>query len=87
MVEPVKLTPDERLTIEALAAQAGLDVSDVVDLMRTVARQEIASLAGLALRRLQDEQFTRSFEHNTATDAAKEVMGHLWGEVLSEYGG
>lgn len=54
--------------------------------VREIVRQEIASLAGKAMRRLQDENFSRSFERNTATDAAKDVMGHFWGEVLAEYG-
>lgn len=56
------------------------------DEVRAIVREEIASLAGLAMRRLQDEHFTRSFERNMATDAAKEVAGHLWAEVLAEYG-
>lgn len=50
-------------------------------------RDEIASLAGKALRRTQDESFTRSFERNVATDAAQAVMAHFWGEILAEYGG
>lgn len=57
--------------------------------VREIVKEEvdaaIASLAGLALRRLQDVQFTRSFERNAASDAAREVFGHLWGEVLSDY--
>lgn len=57
------------------------------DEVREIVRQEIASLAGLAMRRLQDEHFTRSMERNLATDAAQQVVGHLWGEVLAEYGG
>lgn len=55
--------------------------------VRQIVREEIASLAGKAMRRLQDENFTRSFERNAATDAAKDVIGHFWGEVLAEYGG
>lgn len=54
--------------------------------VRAIVREEIASLAGLALRRLQDERFTRSIEGNMAAMKAKEVIGHFWGEVLSEYG-
>lgn len=54
--------------------------------VREIVREEIASLAGKAMRRLQDENFSRSFERNMATDAAKDVMGHFWGEVLAEYG-
>jgi dephospho-CoA kinase len=60
--------------------------SAVEEVAHEIVREEIASLAGKALRRLQDENFTRSFEHNAATDAAKEVIGHFWGEVLAEYG-
>lgn len=64
-------------------------MSDVVTeaQVRAIVREEIASLAGKALRRLQDEAFSRSFTRNEATDAAKAVLGHFWGEVLSEYGG
>ena len=54
--------------------------------VRAIVHQEIASLAGLALRRLQDENFTRSIEGNIAAMKAKDVIGHFWGEVLSEYG-
>ncbi len=54
--------------------------------VRAIAKDEIASLAGKALRRTQDEAFTRSFTRNEATDAAQAVLAHFWGEVLSEYG-
>lgn len=64
----------------------GPQYEPVEDVIRKVVREEIASLAGLAMRRLQDEQFSRSFERNMATDAAKDVVGHLWAEVLAEYG-
>jgi len=60
------------------------EVSD--DEITHAVRKEIASVAGLALRRLQDENFTRSIEGNAAAAAAKQVVGHLWGEVLAEYG-
>jgi hypothetical protein len=56
------------------------------DEVRAIVRQEIASLAGKALRRTQDESFTRSPIHNEAQAAANQVMAHFWGEVLSEYG-
>ncbi len=55
--------------------------------VRAIIYEEIASLAGLALRRLQDENYTRSIEGNIAAMKAREVMGHFWGEVLAEYGG
>lgn len=54
--------------------------------VRAVVKEEIASLAGKALRRTQDEAFSRSFTRNEATDAAQAVLAHFWGEVLSEYG-
>ena len=55
--------------------------------VRSIVRSEIASLAGKAMRRLQDDRPTRSFTRNEATDAAQAVLGHFWGEVLAEYGG
>ena len=69
---------------------SGLQSSDQQQLekrMREIAREEIASLAGKALRRTQDRSYTRSFERNAAIDAANEEAAQFWGEVLAEYGG
>jgi hypothetical protein len=71
--------PDLNATEAARAEALEARVHEIV-------REEIASLAGLALRRLQDENFTRSIQGNMAAMKAKEVIGHFWGEVLSEYG-
>ena len=65
-----------------------LDYQDVpIDEMdshiREIAREEIASLAGMMLRRLQDEGPTRSFERNFAV----EIQTKLWGEALRDFGG
>lgn len=51
--------------------------------LRRIAREEIASLAGLMLRRLQDMGPTRSPERNMAV----EISTELWGEVLRDFGG
>lgn len=50
--------------------------------MRQIARDEVASLAGLMLRRLQDEGPTRSMERNATVD----ILQRLWGEALRDFG-
>jgi hypothetical protein len=55
--------------------------------VRAIVREEIASLAGKALRRTQDMDFTRLGEHNMMVEVANREMAQFWGEVLSEYGG
>lgn len=54
--------------------------------VRKIVREEIASLAGKALRRTQDRNYTRSTERNMAIDVANDELAEFWGEVLSEYG-
>lgn len=54
--------------------------------VRAIVREEIASLAGKALRRSQDRSYTRNPERNIAVDVANEEMAEFWGEVLAEYG-
>lgn len=54
--------------------------------MRAIARDEIARLAGKALRRTQDRDYTRSNERNMAIDIVNNEAAQFWGEVLSEYG-
>jgi len=56
------------------------------DEVRAVVRGEIASLAGKALRRTQDREYTRVGERNMMVDIANEQMAQLWAEVLAEYG-
>jgi hypothetical protein len=53
--------------------------------VRAIVREEIASLAGKALRRTQDLEFSRSPERNLALEVANEQAAQLWGEVLAEY--
>ena len=55
-------------------------------MIRQVVHEEIASLAGKALRRTQDLEFTRSPDRNLAMEVANEQMAQFWGEVLAEYG-
>ena len=51
--------------------------------VRRIAREEIASLAGMMLSRLQHEAPTRSIERNLTVEL---LMG-LWGEALSDFSG
>jgi len=85
-VEPVEFSPEELQVLKELTREAGVGPT-MTALIRTIARHEIASLAGLALRRTQDRQFTRSPERNLAMDVANEEAAQFWGEVLAEYGG
>lgn len=54
--------------------------------VQEVVREEIASLAGKALRRTQDRNYTRSNERNMAIDIVNDEAAQFWGEVLAEYG-
>jgi hypothetical protein len=63
------------------------EASAVEALARRVAREEIASLAGLVLRRLQDDRPTRSFERNAAEDVLDDHLSRIFGEVLADFGG
>ena len=54
---------------------------------REIAREEIASLAGLVLRRAQEEHPTRSFERNMADEAFQDRMTSIFGEVLADFSG
>jgi len=54
--------------------------------VRAIVRDEIASLAGKALRRTQDQDFTRSPERNMMVEIANREMAQFWAEVLAEYG-
>lgn len=50
--------------------------------IREIAREEIVSLAGFMLRRLQDYGLTRSNERNRAI----QILNELWGEALRDFG-
>jgi len=92
-VEPVTLTQDEVVVLKSLARSMGQPVP-TVELVedegfdartRKIVREEIASLAGLALRRTQDQELSRSPDRNTMTEIANREAAQFWGEVLSEY--
>lgn len=84
-IEDAKLTENERDVIDALGVLAGSS-PELTDVIRRIVREEIASLAGKALRRTQDRNYTRNPERNLAIDVANEEMAEFWGEILSEYG-
>jgi len=70
------------LPASEMTATAGVE-----SVVRPIARQEVASLCGLVLRRLQDEHPTRSAEHNVAVDAVHAELSRIFGELLAEFGG
>jgi ethanolamine utilization protein EutQ (cupin superfamily) len=54
--------------------------------VRRIAREEIASLSGLVLRRLQEDHFTRSIERNAAEEVVDERLSQIFGEALRDFG-
>jgi acetyl-CoA carboxylase alpha subunit len=58
--------------------------------IRSIARDEshktMAALAGLVLRRLQEDPLSRDPDRNTAHDVVDRVFSEIFGEVLQEYG-
>jgi len=93
-VEPVTLTQDEVEVLKSLARSMGQPVPMSAELVedegfdartRKIIREEIASLAGKALRRTQDQELSRSPDRNTMTEIANREAAQFWGEVLAEY--
>lgn len=60
-----------------------VEENEVRDLAREVAREEVASLSAMMLRRLQDMGPTRSNERNMAV----EILSELFGEALADFSG
>lgn len=73
------MTEDELTRSTVLTGAQRAAVEEIV-------RAEIASLAGKALRRTQDRNYTRSNERNMAIDVTNDEAAQFWGEVLAEYG-
>lgn len=65
--------------------QPELDVM-IREIAREIAREEIASLSGLVLRRSQEEHPTRSFERNAADEVVSERLAEIFGEALKDFG-
>lgn len=58
------------------------EIGEMVERIATkVAREEVASLSGMILRRLQDMGPTRSPERNMAV----EILSELFGEALRDF--
>ena len=53
--------------------------------VRAIAREEIASLAGLVVRRTQDLTLTRSPEHNIADEATRDALASIFAEALNDF--
>lgn len=82
----VELTTQEQDAIRALARHLGesTNLADAFEsAIRRVARQEIASLAGMMLQQTDEEGPTRSPERNMAV----ELQSRMWGEALAKFGG
>jgi hypothetical protein len=77
--EVVEERPQER------RQQVGLTEAQQAE-VKAIARGEIASLAGLVLRRLQEEHFTRSIERNAMEDVLDERLSEIFGEALRDFG-
>lgn len=55
--------------------------------VRQIAREEIASLAALVLRRTQDEELTRSFDRNITDTQIRGKLAEIFGEALADFSG
>lgn len=57
--------------------------------VRQIVREEIASMAGLVLRRTQMDEahLTRSIERNAADDVVRRHLAEIFGEVLRDFSG
>jgi hypothetical protein len=95
-IEPVNLTDAERETLAAAASLAGvMDNSDlakawhgiIADVARYEARQEIASLAALVLRRSQDMELSRVPERNEMQETVRGILAEIFGEALADFSG
>jgi hypothetical protein len=55
--------------------------------VRQIVRAEIASLAGLVMRRTEqaEAKLTRSFERNLADEVARATIARIFGEVLADF--
>lgn len=62
------------------------DAAKVAELRaREIAREAVASLCGLVLRRLQDDAPSRSSERNTMEDVLDERLSVIFGEALQQF--
>ena len=62
-------------------------ISEMDDHIREIAREEIASLCGLVLRRSQETDLTRSIERNVAHDVVDDTLAEIFGEALADFSG
>lgn len=69
----------------AYEAEVDAVLKDVADIARKVAREEVASLSGLILRRLQEE--AQGFVDPTGAMVDIRLLERIFGEVLSDFSG
>lgn len=53
--------------------------------VRQIVREEIASMAGLVLRRTSEEHLTRSPDRNITDTQIRGMLAEIFGEVLSDF--
>lgn len=66
---------------------SGEHADEVREIAEKVAREQIASLAALVLRRAQEENLTRLEERNIAEDVVNDKLASIFGEALSDFSG
>lgn len=55
------------------------------EMAERAAREAVASLCGLVLRRLQEEHPSRSMERNAMEDVLDERLSEIFGEALQQF--
>lgn len=73
-----------------LPESATVEIREIIEQeARRVAREEIASLAGLVLSRtsMDDAHLSRSIERNAADDEVRRHLAEIFGEVLADFSG
>lgn len=62
-----------------------MDEDKIREIAHEEAQMAVASLAGLVLRRLQEEHLTRSFERNAMEDVLDKRLSEIFGEALQQF--
>lgn len=78
---------DEGKVVKLVPPLDSMEHESLGDYIRRVVRTEIASLAGLGLRRSQDPNYSRDPDRNLAMEVVREELAVFWGEALSDFSG
>ena len=60
-------------------------LAQIDSIARSVAREEVASLSGLVLRRTQELHLTRLEAHNIAEAEVHQELARIFGEALQQF--